>query len=163
MSSTETNITFLTTTKVPFRSGRVDLRGFFPRLPEKQIIVDPKLLEFVKTIKQYDLQRPLRCEIDSSPNGGILSVLLNITDKTSLDVHQLCGILVHLGTDGWPLLAISSKEEEINILVGYLLVKRKFYAVLVEHEFNNGVEEINLHVRTPKHNEDDPVLVLKII
>ena len=158
------NIKPMYSLEVPERSGRIDLRGFFPRIPEKQVVVDEALLEFVTTskTKHYTLEQPLKCDVEKASLGGVLSGLLNLTVRTMLNLDQMCAIMVYLGTDGWPILNIKSQEEEINVLIGYLQVGRSYYALMVEHEYNDGKEEINLHMRKPNHKEDDPVLILKI-
>jgi len=148
---------------IPARAGRLELRGFFPRIPWKQVIVEEDLLGFVANTKHYGMRQALECCIESVPFGGVLSDLLEFTDKTTLSIDKMCVILAYLGDEGWPLLAISSPEEESNILIGYVRVNEKYYGLVVEHEFNDGKEEIYLNMRETNHEEDDSVLVLHII
>jgi len=149
---------------IPARYGAVDLRGCFPRIPVAQVRIDKELREFAKTAPstQYSLEQPLPCEMEKASDGGVLSSLLGLTDKTKLNVDQVCAIMVYFGTDGWRFLELPSQKKEISILMGYVPVGGKHYAVMIEHEYNNGKEEIDLHVRKPGHQEYGPVLVLKI-
>jgi len=70
--STTTNPEFVAELIIPARAGRIELRGFFPQIPWKQVIVDEELMEFVANTKHYNLREtlstPLTDEDNNPPN-----------------------------------------------------------------------------------------------
>jgi hypothetical protein len=70
--------------------------------------------------------------------------------------------LSYLGSEeGFSVLDIPEGKEEVNLVLGYTVTADGREIVLfVEHELEDGVEEIHLHARREDWDGDDVPMVL---
>ncbi len=147
------------TFEVPVADGFVNVRAFFINL-QGSVRVDRPVLEFLNSENgRFVLGEPFVCNLDKGAEETSFGELLR--EGKCLTVSQVCGILSYLGGEGWGLLDIPSGQEEVNALIGWILIDGNPCVLYVEHEHEEGKgEEVHLHTAAPGKKEDEPVLVL---
>ncbi len=147
------------TFEIPVADGFVNTRAFFINL-HGPVKVDLPVLAFLNSENgRFALKEPFVCNLDEGSGGMQFGDLLG--ERAALTVSQVCGILAHIGGGGWDLLDITSGQEEVNLLLGWISIDERPYVLYVEHEKEEGKgEEVHIHATTPDKKEDDLVLVL---
>ena len=149
--------------EIPATSGNTNLSEYFKNINLK---IDPEFTEFIKsagpTFSNPGMILDLFQTMPGKNEDGIIVPYLNIYQD--IEPGEACAIIQFLDSpEGEKFLTIPEGEEEINIILGYLgdeeMVKK---VIFIEHEFENGVDEIHLHIRKLDKWGDNNPLVIKI-
>jgi len=139
-------------------SGVFDPTLFKLRFKKAKIKVDSGFKEFTKFT---GLSEPFTCNVSKAQENVKFSTLLGAGQP--LDAEHLCWILWEVLFFGYSLLDIPKGEEEVNILLGRVVIDGKALILGIEHEIENGEEKIHFHAWSPDHKEDDLVLVFQVV
>ena len=143
---------------VPESTGAVSFDNFLQKLAAKNIKVETKFRKFLETAGPC---RPFRCNVYKAEKMTKFSDLLRSCQP--LDASHLLAILEYIFFVGGSMLDIPRGEEEVNILVGPAVLDDEELVMGIEHEIERGEEKTQFHAWEPDHDEDDLVLVLKIV
>ena len=147
--------------EVPPQSGDVNLEGFFPG---KVVVVDDLFRRFVNdTVGSRYSTNGFSCGI-MDPVSGVNNddrIVRLFGFNVIADGTKVCAMLAYLGGEGWYVLDIPPGEEEVNLILGYVAINIDHLVLFVEHEIEDGVEEIHLHARPlNKWGKDAPMVAI---
>ena len=148
---------------IPASSGSTELTNFFYGKSMKidEVEIEPEFQEFIDTIgPQYKTTENLICHTSSVEHGG--KTIGELAGEDLLTGHQVCAILAHLGSGGSSFLKIPEGADEVNIILGPVIIDGARFVLFIEHEIEDGVERISLHAKLPSHVEDGVARVLRI-
>ncbi len=124
---------------VPKTEGIVNISSFFKG---KNIKMDEGLGSFFTSNG-----RKFQTNIDLL--GDVLPTHEGWSRKTDLlSVGDVCALLRYLGSEGWNFLEIPEDYDEVEIVLGRILIGKKEFFIRVEHELEpEHEEEVHLHVK----------------
>ena len=140
----------------------INVLGFFPDITVK---VDPEFQKFLDSGHKPTTHDTIKGEVFQTNHNSNRDDTI-ITEfglgKLAPSVVVICSLLAYLGSDeGFSLLKIPKGEDEVNLILGYTIVEGVPYVLYIEHEFENGVEEIHLHIRDlNRWRKDTPMVAI---
>lgn len=137
----------------PKMEGRTDT-NLFGKIPVKidplfkKHILDPLGENYSDEERRYFFFQT------GSDNNSDTSIIDDIDIKEFSTPSEIFANLAYLSANP-ALLKIPAGQEEINFILGYLLIGGKIHVAFMEHEFEDGKEEIHLHLRLINSWGDD--------
>ena len=146
---------------VPTTSGSRYLLDFFPKKNVRRI--DSAFRKFVDGVNLGYAAGDFACRLFQTTKGGSSDYAIQeALGPCVVDANRVCVLLDYLAGTGSSFLFIPPGEEEVNIILGYALVKGVHRVLFVEHEFEHGVREIHLHARKLNEWGDDAPMVIVV-